>query len=93
MRGRSPRNTPENCSSETVSGSGRTAERIVAGSAPMATATGVSLPRAPPRAMMRGAAAMREPAHDRAILAEHLHAIDADVHLRRVVGLGSRAGG
>ena len=37
---------------------------------------------------MRGAAAMGEPAHDDAIPVEHLHAIDADVHVRRIVGLG-----
>ena len=89
MRGRSPRSTPENRSSETVSGSGSTAERIVAGSAPMATATGMSSPRARPGAMVRRAAAMLEPAQDRAVRAERLHPVDADVHSRRVVGRSS----
>ena len=38
--------------------------------------------------MMRGAAALRQPAHDGAIPVENLHAIDADVHMRRIVSLG-----
>ena len=42
--GRSPRRMPEKLSSDMPSGSGSTAESIVAGSAPMTTATGVSWP-------------------------------------------------
>ena len=46
-----------------------------------------------PLAMMRGAAAMRQPAQDGAILAERLHPIDADIHLRGVVGVRVRRPG
>ena len=45
-RGRSPRRRPAKLISERFSGSGITAASMVAGSAPMATATGIPLCRA-----------------------------------------------
>ena len=63
---RAPRSRPANWYSDSVSGTGVTAPRIVAGSAPSATATGNGVARMRQRvvAEVERAAAMREPAHD-----------------------------
>jgi hypothetical protein len=61
-----PRSRPANWYSDSESGTGVTAPRIVAGSAPSATATGKRLAGMLPGmlAEIQRAAAMRQPAHD-----------------------------
>jgi len=66
-----------------VSGTGVTAARIVPGSAPMTAQAGRGS-RRPAflcAAVVLGAAAMGQPAHDAAVLAQHLHAVDAEVEI------------
>ena len=81
-----PRSRPANWYSDSVSGTGVTAPRIVAGSAPSATATGNGSPGIAQRviAEIERAAAMREPAHDHLVAADHLLAVDAEVLPRLV---------
>ena len=76
---RPPRSSPANWYSESVSGTGVTAPRMVAGSAPSTTATGYGLPGLRERelAEIERAAAMREPAHDQLVAADQLLAVDA----------------
>ena len=83
---RLPRSRPANWYSDSVSGTGVTAPRIVAGSAPSATATGNGSPGMRERviAEVERAAAVREPAHDDLVAADHLLAVDAEVLARLV---------
>ncbi len=73
--------SPANAYSDSVFGIGVTAASIVAGSAPMLTATGKRSPGmlVVPGRIVRGTAAMREPAHDDAVAADDLLAVDAEV--------------
>ena len=66
-----------------MSGTGVTAARIVPGSAPITRAggQGLALARAFQRAVMLRAAAMLQPAHDGLVLAQHLHAVDAEIEI------------
>ena len=66
---------------ERVSGTGVTAARMVPGSAPMTAQAGRGsrLALGLPAAVVLGAAAVGQPAHDGAVLAQHLHAVDAEV--------------
>ena len=68
---RAPRSRPANWYSDSVSGTGVTAPRIVAGSAPSATAIGNGSPGMRERviAKVERAAAVREPAHDHLVAA------------------------
>ena len=79
-----PRSRPANWYSESESGTGVTAPRMVAGSAPSATATGNALARMRQAmvAEIQRAAAMRQPAHDDLVRRDHLLAIDAEVLAR-----------
>ncbi len=78
---RLPRSSPANWYSESVSGTGVTAPRMVAGSAPSATAIGKGLPGMRARWSRKSSAPPRcgEPAHDQLVRADHLLAIDAEV--------------
>ena len=67
-----PRSRPANWYSDRVSGTGVTAARMVPGSAPMHGAGGqrLALARRLPAAVVLGAAAVRQPAHDRRVPAQ-----------------------
>ena len=76
-----PRSRPANWYSDSVSGTGVTAPRMVAGSAPSATATGNGWPGfgLGEVAEVERAAAMRQPAHDHLVAGDHLLPVDAQV--------------
>ena len=78
---RAPRSKPANWYSDSESGTGVTAPRIVAGSAPSATASGNGRAGVRERmiAEIERAATMRQPAHDHLIAADHLLAVDAEI--------------
>jgi hypothetical protein len=76
-----PRSRPANWYSDSVSGTGVTAPRMVAGSAAdhHRHREGLAGMRRAMLAEIQRAAAMRQPAHDQLVRAEHLLAVDAEV--------------